>query len=312
MGVHTGAAEVRDGDYYGTALNRAARLMSVGHGGQIVVSLATNELVRDSGVELVDLGEHRLRDLGEPERIFQVVHPELDTEFAALRSLGRVRDQPAVAGDDVRRPRRRRGRRHRGARRRAGWSRSSASAVWARPDSRCRSRRRLLPRFRDGVWLCELGPLSDPGQVPDVVADALGVQQRPGQSLAESLVVALRAKELLVVLDNCEHLLDAAAQLVAAIVGSCPGVTVLATRREGLGVRGERMMMVRSLPLPGERRDDRRDPRRRCGAAVHRAGRAVRRRPGPRRRHRGDGRAALPPSRRDPPRASSSPRRVPG
>jgi hypothetical protein len=87
MGVHTGAAEVRGGDYYGTSLNRAARLMSVGHGGQVLVSLATNELVRDSGVELEDLGSHHLRDLGEPERIFQVVHPQLDTDFAPLRSL---------------------------------------------------------------------------------------------------------------------------------------------------------------------------------------------------------------------------------
>ena len=106
------------------------------------------------------------------------------------------------------------------------------------------------------------------------------------------------------VLDNCEHLLDAAAQLVAAIVGSCPGVTVLATGREGLGVRGERMMMVRSLPLPGERCDDRGDPRRRCGAdAVHRACSAGRRWPGPRRRDGGDGRAAVPAARRDSSRA---------
>jgi predicted ATPase len=109
----------------------------------------------------------------------------------------------------------------------------------------------LLPRYRDGVWLCELGPLSEPGQVPDAVATALGVQQRPGQSITESLTTTLRAKELLVVLDNCEHLLDAAAEVVAALVASCPGVGVLATGREGLGVRGERMMMVRSLPLPG-------------------------------------------------------------
>ena len=87
MGIHTGDAEIRSGDYYGTALNRAARLMSVGHGGQIVLSLATSELVRDTNVELVDLGVHHLRDLGEPEHIFQVSHPELDAEFPPLRSL---------------------------------------------------------------------------------------------------------------------------------------------------------------------------------------------------------------------------------
>ena len=96
------------------------------------------------------------------------------------------------------------------------------------------------------MWLCELGPLNDAGQVPDVVATALGVQQRPDQSITDSLLLSLRSRELLLILDNCEHLLDAAAQLVAAIVESCPAVTVLATGREGLGVRGERMMMVRS------------------------------------------------------------------
>ena len=252
MGVHTGAAAVRDGDYYGTALNRAARLMSVGHGGQVLVSLATNELVRGSGIEFEDLGSHRLRDLGEPERIFQVVHPGLETEFAALRSLDAfATNLPLQVTTFV------------------GRDDDVADVIEALGQSRVvtligvggvgktrlavQTAAEVLPCYRDGVWICELGPLSDPGQVPDVVADALGVQQRPRQSLAESLVVALRSKELLVVLDNCEHLLDAAARLVAAMVGSCPGVTVLATGREGLGVRGERMMMVRSLPLPSER-----------------------------------------------------------
>jgi predicted ATPase/class 3 adenylate cyclase len=251
MGVHTGAAEVRDGDYYGPALNRAARLMSVGHGGQVLVSLATNELMRGSGVELVDLGSHRLRDLGEPERVFQVVHPELGAEFGALRSVDAFSTNLPLQVTTF-----------------VGRDDDVADTLDAVAESRIvtligvggvgktrlavQTAAEALPRYRDGVWLCELGPLSDPGQVPDVVADALGVQQRPGQSIAESLVVALRSKELLVVLDNCEHLLDAAAQLVAAIVGSCPGVTVLATGREGLGVRGERMIMVRSLPLPGE------------------------------------------------------------
>ena len=90
MGVHTGPAAQRDGDYYGTSLNRASRLMSVAHGGQIVVSLATEELLHDAmpeGCGLVDLGEHRLRDLGRPERLYQVVHPDLDREFGALRTL---------------------------------------------------------------------------------------------------------------------------------------------------------------------------------------------------------------------------------
>ena len=103
MGVHTGPAELRDGDYYGTAVNRAARLMSVAHGGQIVVSLATEELVQESGVELADLGEHALRDLARAERVFQVVHPDLEREFPALRSVD-VAAEPAGAAEPVRRP----------------------------------------------------------------------------------------------------------------------------------------------------------------------------------------------------------------
>ena len=87
MGVHTGVAEVRDGDYYGGVLNRAARLMAIAHGDQIVVSLTTVELVRDDDYEFLDLGEHRLRDLGRPEHVFQVAHPDLAREFDALKSL---------------------------------------------------------------------------------------------------------------------------------------------------------------------------------------------------------------------------------
>jgi len=251
MGIHTGGGELRDGDYYSSAVNRAARLMSVAHGGQIVVSLATSELVRGTTVELMDLGMHRLRDLGEPEHVFQVMHPGLGREFPLLRSLDAFPTNLPLQlttfvgrDDDV------------------------AEVLEAVHHSRVvtligvggvgktrlavQAAAEALPRYRDGVWLCELGPLSDPAALPDVVAASLGVQQRPGQSMTESLVATLRSKELLVVLDNCEHLLDAAAQLVAALMAACPSMTVLATGREGLGVRGERMMMVRSLPLPGE------------------------------------------------------------
>jgi predicted ATPase len=107
----------------------------------------------------------------------------------------------------------------------------------------------VLPRFRDGAWLCELGPLNDPTGLPDVLAAALSVQPRPGSDMAGSVVEALREKRLLLVLDNCEHVISAAARSVDAIVGACPEVRVLATSREGLGVRGERQLTVRSLDL---------------------------------------------------------------
>jgi predicted ATPase/class 3 adenylate cyclase len=249
MGVHTGAAEVRDGDYYGTALNRAARLMSVGHGGQVLASLATNELMRGSGVEFLDLGSHHLRDLGEPERIFQVLHPGLNTEFAPLRSLNSYATNLPLQMTSF-----------------VGRGRELVEITKAFDDNRVvtltgvggvgKTRlavqvgAELLTRFGDGVWLCELGPLADRGLVPEVVAAALGVQQRPGMSPAESILAACKNRKLVLVLDNCEHLLDAAARLVETMVRACPGVCVLATSREGLGVSGERILVVRSLGLP--------------------------------------------------------------
>jgi predicted ATPase/class 3 adenylate cyclase len=249
IGIHTGAAEVRDGDYYGTALNRAARLADAGHGGQVLVSGAAAELIRGSSIELLDLGSHQLRDLGEPERVFQVVHPKLKPEFPALRAYdASVTNLPLQVTTFVAR------------------AEDVADVKEALTQGRVvtligvggvgktrlavHTAAEVLPHYRDGVWLCELGPLNDANQVPDAVATAVNVRQRPGQSITESLVSTLRTKEMLVVVDNCEHLLDASAQLIAAIVGSCPRITVLATGREGLGVRGERMMMVRSLPLP--------------------------------------------------------------
>src|SRR5262249_45968910 len=161
--------ELRDGDYYGPALNRAARLMSVGHGGQILVSLATNELVRGSGVDVADLGMHQLPDLGEPERVFQVVHAGLEAEFPALRSLDAfATNLPLQVTTFV------------------GRDDDVADVIEALEHSRVvtligvggvgktrlaiQTAAEVLDGYRDGVWLCELGPLSDPGQVPDVVA----------------------------------------------------------------------------------------------------------------------------------------------
>ena len=164
---------------------------------------------------------HHLRDLGEPERIFQVTHPELAVEFPPLRSLDAYPTnlplQPTTfigREDDV------------------------ADVLDALRHNRVvtligvggvgktrlavQAAAEVLPRYRDGVWLCELGPLSEPAALPEVVANSLGAQQRPGQSMTESMLAMLRSKELLVVLDNCEHLLDAAAQLVAALVASLP------------------------------------------------------------------------------------------
>jgi len=248
MGLHSGGAEIRDGDYFGPAVNRAARISAAAHGGQIVVSLATEELVREAlpdGVTLVDLGEHRLRDLSRPERVFQIG----TAEHPPLRSLDAFPGNlPAQVTSFV------------------GRDGDVADIVSAFDECRVltltgvggvgktrlalQGAAELLPHYRDGAWLVELGPIGDAGAVVEVVAATLGIQQRQGRSLDESVVEALRTKQMLVVLDNCEHLLDAAADLVDAFVRSCPDVNVLATSREALDVPGERAKRLRSLPLP--------------------------------------------------------------
>jgi predicted ATPase/class 3 adenylate cyclase len=257
MGVHTGRAEQRGGDYFGTALNRAARLMSVAHGGQVVVSLATEELVRDAMPEecgFVDLGEHRLRDLGRPERIFQVVHPGLRREFGVLRTLdafpGNLPLQPnSFIGreEDLERVR--------GALAVSPVVTLTGVGGVGKTRLALQAAAEVLPRFRDGAWLCELQVVRDPGAVVDAVAGVFRVSARPGSTLEESLLAYLRDLELLVVLDNCEHLLRPVAGLVARVVASCPGVRVLATSREGLNLRGEQILVVPSLTVPEDDMD---------------------------------------------------------
>ena len=252
MGVHTGSAEYRDGDYFGTAVNRAARVMAAAHGGQVVVSLATEELVRDSlpeHVTLVDLGEHRLRDLARPERIFQLAHPELLGDFPRLQSLdafpcnlpaqvssfvGRDQDVAEVS------------------RALAEWRLLTLTGVGGVGKTRLAIQvaAEVLPYFPDGAWLCELAAASEPDAMLQVIATALGVQPRPGVSIMDRITEFLGRKRLLLVLDNCEHLLDAAARFVDAVLRDAPEVRILATSREGLAVDGEHMRALRSLSVP--------------------------------------------------------------
>ena len=221
MGVHSGTAEEREGDYFGPAVNRAARVMSAGHGGQVLVSLVTEELVRDrlpDGVSFVDLGEHALVGLSRPERLFQVAAPGLASSFPLLRT-GRSRVGnlvPSVTSfvghaEDLARlvaelP----------ARRMVtltgvggvGKTRLATEAARAAADG-----------FPDGVWLCELAPVADPDAVAHAVATTLAVRRQEGLSMLDSVVDALRGRRLLLILDNCEHVLDAAAELAGRITG---------------------------------------------------------------------------------------------
>jgi predicted ATPase/class 3 adenylate cyclase/Tfp pilus assembly protein PilF len=253
MAVHAGSAEERAGDYFGPAVNRVARLLSTGHGGQVLLSLAAQELVRDelpSGVRLRDLGDHRLKDLERPERIFQVVAPDLPDRFPSLSSLaahptnlpiqltpfvGRAREVAAVRdlliGPDARLltltgP---------------GGTGKTRLALQAAAEA--------SEAFPDGVFTVLLAAIRDPAFVAPAIAAALGVREGPEQAIEQRLGEFLEGKRLLLVLDNFEQVEDAA-PLVVDILRSAPTVTILVTSRVALRVSGEREFAVPPLDLP--------------------------------------------------------------
>ena len=253
MGLHTDEAVLRDGQYANRPLNRCARLMAAAHGGQILISGTTAALVRSElpdGTTLIDLGEHRLRDLADRMRIFQLAHPDLPREFPALRLLDAVAGNlPVQVSSFIGR---------------AGELEQTAAALGqARlvtltgPGGVGKTRLALqaaaqaAPRFGDGAWLCELAPVRDPALVDKAVAAVFSVTARAGQDTCEALVESLRAKRLLLVLDNCEHLLAEAASLAGVLQRSCERLVILATSREGLGIEGERLVPVPPLGVPG-------------------------------------------------------------
>jgi predicted ATPase/class 3 adenylate cyclase len=252
MGLHTGEADARAGDYFGPVVNRAARLTAAAHGGQILVSRATEAVLRDhlgGDLELVGLGEHRLRDLSRPEGVFQLRGPGLAEDFPPLRSLdafpgnlplqvssfiGRDREVARIA-------------------KALGEARVvTLTGVGGVGKTRLAMQvaAEVLPRFREGAWLCELGAIRDPAGVVGGLAAVFGVTARANQSLEDSLVEFLRTKQLLLVVGNCEHLLESVADLLDLLERSCAAVVVLATSREGLSLEGEQVVPVPSLPAP--------------------------------------------------------------
>ena len=246
MGIGTGEAELRGNDYFGSALNRAARVMTAGHGGQIVVAASTAALV--DGVDLVDLGEHRLLDLSGAHRLFQLRAEGLRVEFAPLRTLDAVPGNlplqvTSFIGRDVEVDELVAAvRTHRlvtltGV----GGVGKTRLAVQVAGE--------VVPEFPDGVWLVELAPVGDPGAVADAVAATLGITPRGGVSMVDCVAEGLAGRRVLVVLDNCEHVLDAAAELVDAMLARSGSVKVLATSREGMRVGAEHLWVVPSLAV---------------------------------------------------------------
>jgi predicted ATPase/class 3 adenylate cyclase len=253
MGLHVGAATMQYGDYFGADVNRAARLMSVAHGGQIVCSGPVGDLVRGR-FALTDLGEHRLRDLQSSVHVFQVDAPGLCSSFPPLRSLD------ALAGNLPSQPTRFIGREAQIASLTELVPRSplvTLTGVGGVGKTRLALQvaAEVATDFRDGAWFCEFAPLADPGQVWEMLAACLRVRAFPGRTLEESVLEYLAPKRLLLVLDNCEHLLGAIARLVAAITRRCARVSVVATSREGLALAGERMVAVPSLGVPTDDTD---------------------------------------------------------
>ncbi len=248
--MHRGPAEQRDGDYFGPTLNRTSRLLSAGHGGQTLISRAAREnLVLPDGVALRDLGERRLRDLTRPERIFQLVASDLPDGFPPLRSLEvSPNNLPAQLTTFVGRERE--------VAEVTKLVGSSRLLTLTGPGGTGKTRLSLqvaadlIETFADGAWLVELATLSDAALVPATVAAALGVREDAERSIEDSLLEFLRTKKLLLLLDNCEHLVAACAQLAERLLRSAPHLRILASSREALAVTGETTFAVPSLSTP--------------------------------------------------------------
>ena len=251
-GLHAGEVEHRDNDYFGSTVNRTARVMSAAHGGQVILSQAVCDLIDKrlpAGVALRDLGSVRLRDLARPERVYQVVHPALRQDFPALRSLEATPNNlPQQVTSFVGRESVLADIRKLFANTRlltllgAGGLGKTRLSLQVAADA--------MDDYPDGVWFVELAPLADPRLVPQAVASALGVVEESGRPVQEALAKHFRDRQLLLVLDNCEHLAQACAELAKALLQAGPQVKVLATSRESLHVSGEMTFSVPPLAVP--------------------------------------------------------------
>ncbi|MGE5210349.1 MAG: adenylate/guanylate cyclase domain-containing protein, partial [Acidobacteriota bacterium] len=252
IGVHSGVATVRNGDYFGAAVNRGARLSASAHGGQLVLSQATVDLLAGrlpDGVELIDLGTHRLRGLSEPERIHQVCHPALAREFPRLRTvegpddhlptqltsfIGRTRELSDVMRllDEHR------------------LVTLSGAGGAGKTRLAMRVAEELLGNFPDGLRVAELGAVRDADVLVDEIAQRFAVTRVAGTPLIRSMAEYIGAQRVLLVLDNCEQIISSTAALCRDLLTACPNLRVLATSRERLGVTGEALYRVPSLSLP--------------------------------------------------------------
>ncbi len=251
-GLHAGTHQKRDNDFYGTEVNRAARVMSVAHGGQTLLSRAVAERVGDAlptDVTLRDLGRVRLRDLTSPEHVYQLVHPRLRADFPPLRSLEATPNNLAQQLNSF-----------------VGREREAAEVRALLTANRLvtllgmggigKSRlsvqlgAEVMDDYADGVWLVELAPLSDPQLVAQAVASVLGVKEEAGRPVTEALIKFVRDRQLLIILDNCEHVVHACADLAKQLLQAGPLLKVLASSRDPLQIAGETAYHVPTLSAP--------------------------------------------------------------
>jgi len=253
-GLHAGIVERRDRDFFGNAVNRAARIMTAAHGGQILVSQTAVDLIGDRlphDIALRDLGLVRLRDLAHPERVYQVVHANLRDAFPPLRSLEATPNNlPQQVTSFV-------GRKEESIELTQLIARSRLVTVvgtggLGKTRLSLQVAAGIIDEYSDGVWLVELAATADPRLVPQAVASVLGVTETAGQPVAEALLAHLRERHLLLILDNCEHLASACAMLVRQLLQASATLKILASSREPLTVSGETTYALPALALPGD------------------------------------------------------------
>lgn len=252
MALHSGHAEERGGDYFGPSVNRVARLMAVGHGGQVLMSQVTYDLLRGepaSGMSLTDLGHHRLKDLPRAEHVWQLGADPSPSNFPPLNSMRASTNNLPVQTTSFR------GRERDFERVIALLDRHAVitlvgSGGIGKTSLALHAGKALIDRFADGVWFADLSTIANPELVSSVIAGVLGINQVQGRRVDELIPERLTAKHLLLIVDNCEHLLGAVADLVDAIARTAPGVRILCTSRQALGIGAETVDRLVPLAVP--------------------------------------------------------------
>jgi predicted ATPase/class 3 adenylate cyclase len=256
IAIHVGTADERDADYFGPTVNRVARLLAIGHGGQVLLSGAAVQAidVLPSQATLLDLGRHRLKDLTDPEQVYQLCAPDLDAEFRPLNSLDVLRHNlpeqltPLIGRDEELAE----------IKTRLEQSRLvtlTGSGGVGKTRVALQLAADLMHDYGDGVWFVDLSALDDPILVPGEIAAVFDVTDGSAQPLIERLAIKLKKKRLLIVLDNCEQVIAAVADAADGLLRVCPGIRILATSREPLGISGEKAYRMPSLAIPAEDED---------------------------------------------------------